>query len=91
MISLVSGHHRCIGGKRVVDSGVGNKVGLELIQVNIQSSFKPQGGCDGGNNLSNETIKVGVGWPRDLQISSCNVIDCLNRSKDEWKALCLSI
>merc|ERR1719205_58897 len=66
-----------IGHKRKVDPWVGHQVSLELSQVNVQSSIKSQGSCDGGDNLSNHPIKVGVGWPLDVEIPAADVIDSL--------------
>merc|ERR1719205_259708 len=66
-----------IGHKRKVDPGVGHQVSLELSQVNVQSSIKSQGSCDLGNSLSNHPIKVGVGWPLNVEIPAADVIDSL--------------
>ena len=41
MVRLVSAGHRGVGGEGVVDPGVGHQVGLELVQVHIESSIKP--------------------------------------------------
>ncbi|KAJ8027549.1 hypothetical protein HOLleu_32717 [Holothuria leucospilota] len=60
-----------------MDTWVGYQVGLELGQIHIQGAIKSQGGSDGGYNLTNQTIQVGVGWPLDIQVPSANVIDSL--------------
>ena len=44
-----------------MDPRVGNQVGLELIEVNIESPVKPEAGRDGGDDLGNESVEVGVG------------------------------
>merc|ERR1719244_254782 len=46
VVSLLSRDDGGIGDEREMDPRVGNKIRLELIQVNIQSSVKSQGGCD---------------------------------------------
>merc|ERR1719192_1275685 len=46
MVGLLSRDDGGIGDEREVDPGVGHQVGLEFIQVNVQSSIKPQGGGD---------------------------------------------
>ena len=51
-----------------MNTRVGDQVGLELIEVNIQSSVKPEAGRDGGDDLGNEPVEVGVGRPRDVQV-----------------------
>ena len=46
-----------------MDPRVGHQVGLELGQVHIQCSVEAEGGCYRGNNLGNQTVEVGIGWP----------------------------
>ena len=40
-----------------MDPGVGNQVGLELVQVNVQRAVKPQGRGDGGDDLADQPVK----------------------------------
>ena len=40
-----------------MDPGVGNQVGLELVQVHVQRAVKPQGGGDGGDDLADQPVK----------------------------------
>ena len=61
MVGLVSAGNRGVGSEGVVDPRVGNQVGLELIEVNIEGSVKPETGRDGGDDLSYEAVEVGVG------------------------------
>ena len=68
MVSLVATGHRAVGGQGVVNTRVGHQVGLELIEVNIQSSVKPEAGRDGGDDLGNEPVEVGVSWSIYLQV-----------------------
>ena len=58
---LLCADNRSIGGQREVDPGVGHQVGLELSQVHVESSVKPQRGRDGGHDLPNQPVEVGVG------------------------------
>ena len=60
-----------------MDPGVWHQVGLELIQIHIESAVKPQRGSDGGHNLGDQTVEVGVGRPLDVQIPPADVIDGL--------------
>ena len=60
-----------------MDPGVGHQVGLELSQINIESSVKSQGGRDGGDNLTDDSIQIGVRWPLDVEVSLADVVDCL--------------
>ena len=47
--------------QREVDTGVGHQVGLELRQIHVQGSVVAERGCDGGDDLSDETVQIGVG------------------------------
>ena len=60
-----------------MDPRVGHQVGLELVQVDIESSVKPEAGRDGGDDLSNQTVEVGVGWSIYFKIVSGDVVDGL--------------
>ena len=68
MVGLLCRHDRGVGGQRVVNTRVGHQVGLELIEVNIQSPVKPEAGRDGGDDLGNEPVEVGVSWSIYLQV-----------------------
>lgn len=48
--SLGSRDDRSIGDQREVDTRVGDQVGLELVQINVEGTIETQGGGDGGNN-----------------------------------------
>ena len=60
-----------------MDTRVGHQVGLELIEVNIEGSVKPEAGRDGGDDLSYETVEVGVGRSFHRQVIMAEVVDCL--------------
>ena len=79
MISFLSRDERSIGDQGEVDPGVGDQVGLELIEINIESAIKPERGGDGGDDLSNQTIEVGVGWPLNLEVVLAQIINGLKK------------
>ena len=58
-----------------MDAGVGDQVGLEFRQVHVQGPIKSQGGRDGGHDLPDQTIKVGVRGPLDIQVAPTYVVD----------------
>ncbi|KAA8579442.1 hypothetical protein FQN60_006535 [Etheostoma spectabile] len=70
VIGLLCGDNRGVGRQREVDARVGHQVGLELRQVHVQGAVKAQGGGDGGDNLSNQPVEVGVGGAFDVQAQS---------------------
>ena len=57
----LSGDQRGVGSERVVNTRIGNKIGLELVEVHVESSVEPEAGRDGGYDLCNEPVEVGVG------------------------------
>ena len=77
MVGLLSGDYRSISNQREVDPWVGHQVGLELGQINIQGTVKSEGGSNGGNNLRDKPVQVGVCWPLDVHVTSADVIDSL--------------
>ena len=81
MVSLVSAGHWGVGSEGVVDTRVGHQVGLELIEVNIESSVKPEAGRDGGDDLSYQPVEVGVGRHPHLQLVPAEVVYRLPTTK----------
>ena len=56
---------------------VRHQVGLELVQVDIESSVKPKTGSDGRDYLRDDSVQVAVGGQLDVQVTSTDVVDCL--------------
>lgn len=77
MVSLLCRNNWCIGGQRELDTGVGHQIGLELCQINIEGTIKSKGSSDGGNNLANEPVDVGVGKMLNVEVPTADVIDSL--------------
>jgi hypothetical protein len=66
-----------IGDERVVDAGVGDQVGLELVQIDIESAIESQAGCDGADNLGDEAVQVLVVGAGNVQAATADVVDGL--------------
>merc|ERR1712062_355576 len=77
MVGLLGRDDGSIGDQGEVDPGVGHQVGLELSQVHVQGSVEPQGGSDGGHNLADQPVEVGVRWPLNVQVAPADVVDGL--------------
>ena len=77
MVGLLSRDNWSIGDQREVDPGVGHQVSLELGQINVQSTVKSERSGDGGDDLSNEPVQVGVAGSLDVQVSAADIIDGL--------------
>merc|ERR1719357_329815 len=77
MVGLLRRDDGSVGDQGEVDPGVRHQVGLELSQVHVQGSVEPQGGSDGGHNLSDQPVEVGVGWPLNVRVATADVVDGL--------------
>ena len=60
-----------------MDSWVWHQVSLELSNINVQSTIESEGGSEGGDDLSNESVQVGVGWSLDIKVSSADIVNGL--------------
>ena len=58
-----------------MDPWVGDQVGLELGEIDVEGTIEPERGGDGGNDLTDEPVEVGVGWPLDVEVPSADVVD----------------
>jgi len=58
-----------------MDSWVWDQVSLEFSDINVQSTIESEGGSEGGDDLGNESVQVGVGWSLDIEVSSADVIN----------------
>jgi hypothetical protein len=54
-----------------------HKVGLEFIQIHIESTIKPKAGGDRADNLGNQAVKVLKAGARNIQVPAANIIDSL--------------
>jgi len=57
-----------------MDSWVWHQVGLELGNINVQSTIESEGGSEGGDDLGNESVQVGIGWSLDIEVSSADIV-----------------
>ena len=57
-----------VSDEREVDPGIGHQVGLELIQINVESSVEAKAGRDGGDDLRYQTVEVCVRGTLDTKI-----------------------
>ena len=49
-----------IGGQHEVDAGIRHQVGLELRDVHVQSTVKPQGRRQARDDLGDQAVQIGV-------------------------------
>ena len=60
-----------------MDTWVWDQVGLELSQVDVEGTIESEGGGDGGDDLSDQSVQVGVSWTFNVQVTSTDVVDGL--------------
>jgi hypothetical protein len=82
VVSLLLGDDGSIRAKHKVDSGIGNQVSLELVDVDVEGSSKSEGSSQRGDELSNQSVEVGVVGLLDVQRSVANVVDGLVIQKE---------
>jgi len=49
-----------------MDSGVRNQIGLEFSDINVEGTIESQGSSQGGNDLSDQSVQVGVSGSFDI-------------------------
>jgi len=60
-----------------VDTGVGDKVGLELSDINVKGTIETEGGGKRGDHLGNKPVKVGISGSLNVEGTTADVIDGL--------------
>jgi len=60
-----------------MDSWVWDQVSLELSDIDVKGTIESEGGSEGGDNLSDESVQVGVGWSLDIEVSSADIVNGL--------------
>ncbi|RUS82404.1 hypothetical protein EGW08_009856, partial [Elysia chlorotica] len=64
-----------VGRQREMDSWVRHQVGLELGEIHIQRAI--ESGRDGGHNLADESVQVGVSRSPNVKVAPADVVDGL--------------
>lgn len=58
-----------------MNSGIGDQVGLEFSDIDVEGTIESEGGSQGRDNLSDESVQVGVGGSFDIEVSSADIVD----------------
>lgn len=75
--ALGGGNDGRVADQGIVNTRVGNQVGLELVQIDIESTVETQGGGDGADDLGDQAVEVLVAWSGNVQVATANVVDSL--------------
>lgn len=77
MVSFLGRDDWGIGRKHEMDSWVWDQVGLELSDIDVKGTIESEGGSERGDNLSDESVQVGVGWSLNVEVSSADIVNGL--------------
>jgi len=77
VVSLLGGDDWGVRGEHEMDTGVRDEVGLELSHINVKGTIESEGGSEGGDNLRDESVEVGVGGSLNIEVSSADIVDGL--------------
>merc|ERR1719440_1741546 len=77
VVCLLSGDDRRVCGHHEVDARVWDQVGLELGEVDVESTIEAQGSRQGGDDLSDDAVEVGVGRALDVEAATADVVQSL--------------
>ena len=58
-----------------MNSWIGNQISLEFSDIDVKGTVESEGSSQTGDDLSNKSVQVGVGWSLNIQISSADIID----------------
>jgi len=77
VVGLLSRDDWSVGDEWEVDTWVWDQVSLELSQVDVEGTVESEGGGDGRDDLTDQSVQVGVSWTFDVQVTSADVVDGL--------------
>jgi hypothetical protein len=80
--ALLGRYNGCVADKRVVDSRVRHKVGLELVEINIERTVETQTGGDGADNLGNQAVQMLIVGTGNVQAATADIVDSLVINKE---------
>ncbi len=75
--TLGSRNNRSVADERVVNTGVGDQVGLELVEIDVQGTIEAEGRGDGADNLSNQAVKMLVRRAGNAEVATADIVNGL--------------
>jgi len=60
-----------------MDTWVWDQIGLEFGDIDVEGTIETEGSGKGGDNLSDKSVQVGVGWSLDIELTSADIVDGL--------------
>ena len=75
VISFLSGDDWGVWWQHEMDSRIWHQVGLEFSDINVKSTIESKRCGQRWNDLSDESVQVGIGGSFNIEISSADIID----------------
>jgi hypothetical protein len=57
-----------------VDARIWHQVGLELIEINIESTIETQARGDRADDLSNQAVEMFIVWARNVKVATADIV-----------------
>ena len=64
----------------IIKSQFAYQVGLELSEIDVEGTVESERGGDRGDNLTNQTVEIRVGWSLNVQVAAADIVDSLKVS-----------
>ena len=77
MVGLLGRDDGGVRGEHEVDTGVGDEVSLELGHIDVEGTIETERGSEGGDNLRDESVQVGVGGALNIEVAAADIVDGL--------------
>lgn len=77
MRALGSRNDRGVADQGVVDTRVGDQVGLELVEIDVKGTIETERRSNGRNDLGDQTVKVLVAGAGNIQIPAADIVNSL--------------
>lgn len=68
---------RCVADQWIMDARVWHQVGLELVQVDVESPIETKARRDGADDLGDQTVKMLIVRARDVKVAAADIVDGL--------------
>jgi len=60
-----------------MDTWVGHQVSLELSDIDVEGTIESEGGSQGGDDLRDQSVEIGVGGSLNIKVSTADIVDGL--------------
>ena len=77
VVSLLSRNDGGVSDQWEMDTRIWDQVGLEFGQIDVQGTIEAERCRDGRNDLTNQSVQVGVGRAFNVQVAAADVVDGL--------------